>query len=119
LAGKNKRALVLTAEFKAGSERFAYNHCYFVPVKDLELVDPGIVVEVDNSANDFNITLSCESLAKNVYLSVDGIRGFFTDNYFDLLPGDPVTVNFVTDEKEKNFAQKLKIISLHKTKKTK
>jgi beta-mannosidase len=115
LAGKNKRALALTAEFLTESLGYARNHCYFVPPKDLELSDPGIRVEVKDVPNGFNITLSCESLAKNVYLSANGVRGFFTDNYFDLLPNSPVTVKFVTNKKIENFAQKLKIMSLYNT----
>jgi beta-mannosidase len=115
LAGKNKCALVLTAEFITESLGYARSHCYFVPPKDLELSDPDIRVEVDDVPNGFNITLSCESLAKNVYLSTDDFHGFFTDNYFDLLPHSPATVNFVTDKKAANFPQKLKIISLYDT----
>jgi beta-mannosidase len=115
LEGKNKRALILTAEFIMDSERYANNGFYFVPPKDLELTDPGIRVEVNDLPTGFNITLSCDSLAKNVYLSADGVHGFFTDNYFDLLPNSPVTVNFVTDKKAANFPQKLKIISLYNT----
>jgi beta-mannosidase len=115
LAGKNKRALVLIAEFIVDSERYTNTSFYFVPSKDLELSDPGMRVEVDNVPNGFNIRLSCESLAKNVYLNADGVHGFFTDNYFDLLPYSPVIVNFVTDKKVENFTQKLKIITLYNT----
>ncbi len=117
LAGKNNRALVLTVEFLTASLGYARSHCYFVPPKELELTDPGIKAEVDDAPNGYNITLSCESLAKNVYLSADddSVHGFFTDNYFDLLPRSPVTINYITDKKIENFPQKLKIISLYDT----
>jgi len=36
----------------------------------------------------------------------------FSDNYFDLLPGEKVIVSFKTKEKTYNFGEKLKLFSL-------
>ena len=36
----------------------------------------------------------------------------FSDNYFDLLPGEKVIVSFKTKEKTDNFGEKLKLFSL-------
>jgi beta-mannosidase len=48
---------------------------------------------------------------KDLYLDTDE-KGMFSDNYFDLLPGEKVTVNFKTKEKIDNFGEKLKLFSL-------
>jgi beta-mannosidase len=41
----------------------------------------------------FTVKVTAAKLARDVYLT-DGADGFFTDNYFDLLPGETATVSF-------------------------
>jgi beta-mannosidase len=40
------------------------------------------------------VVVESRSLAKNVELSADGTDGWFSDNYFDVLPGQPRVVSF-------------------------
>jgi beta-mannosidase len=57
--------------------------------------------------------LSSDGLVKNLCLSIQDAAGSFSDNYFDLLPGDPVEVFFLTTgEAVDNFEQRLRITSL-------
>ena len=42
----------------------------------------------------FRIRLAADALARNVRLSFDPAEGFFDDNYFDLVPGQPLEVSF-------------------------
>jgi len=44
----------------------------------------------------FKITLSSDKVARAVYLSAPNYTGFFADNYFDLIPGRKVEVEFRT-----------------------
>lgn len=111
----DKKNLVLEVIFRQDDQSLSSALYYFVKPKDLKLSAPDIESAVETVENGFSITLSCESLAKNIYLNIDGINGFFTENYFDLLPCTNVTVHFVTDNKIDRFAEKLKIISLYNT----
>ena len=43
---------------------------------------------------EFAVGLSSPVLVKNLYLSLDEIDGFFSDNYFDLMPGATRLVRF-------------------------
>ncbi len=115
LKGFDKTDIVLCAGFQQEKKSLSSALYYFVKPKALKLSAPGIRSTVETVDNGFSITLSCESSAKNVYLSAAGTGGFFTDNYFDLVPGTGVTVQFVTDKKIDGFAEKLKIISLYDT----
>lgn len=115
LTGMDKTDLVLRAVFQPEKEPVSSALYYFVKPKDLRLSAPRIRSTVEAVDNGFSITLSCESLARNVYLSTNGAEGFFTGNYFDLVPGTGVTVRFVTDKHLDRFAETLKIISLHDT----
>jgi beta-mannosidase len=63
---------------------------YFVPAKRLLLGSPSIrVTEIEGS----RFVLETDVLAKQVWLSSE-MEGIFSDNYFDLIPTVPVTVEF-------------------------
>ncbi len=109
----DKRNIVFKASFLQGKESLSSNLYYFVPPKDLLLTAPNIKSTIVNSEKGFTIIeLSSEKLAKNVFLSIDEQKGFLSDNYFDLLPGEKVRVHFTVDRKVENLSKKLKIISL-------
>jgi beta-mannosidase len=57
--------------------------------------------------------MNTDKLARGVYLS-SRMSGFFSDNYFDMLPGNPVELEFRTREKMTvdEFREKLRIRSL-------
>jgi len=89
----------------------ASNTYYFLPVKDLQLPDPNINKEIVKTEEGYQITLKTDRLAKNVFLSVDR-DGFFSDNYFDLLPGEEKRITFISKWVTDSFGKELKIISL-------
>jgi len=83
---------------------------YFTTPKELSLQKPDIIFEVNDSSK--TITLVARSLVKNVYLyaavqpisnRLDDITNEvrFSRNYFDLLPGEPLTIRY-TGELKKN-----------------
>jgi len=108
LEGKDKTRAVFTADLILAGEITASNLYYFTPPKELKLLDPRVRFEVKPVPVGYSITLSCETPAKNVFLSVDGVEGFFTDNFVDVLPGRPVTLFFKTYAKVADFEKKLK-----------
>jgi beta-mannosidase len=95
----DKTGIVLTVQFKTENRIIASNLHYFVPPKQLELVDSGIESQISWSDDKgiMTITLNSKSLAKSVYLSIPDAKGFFSDNFFDLLPGQPITITFKPD----------------------
>jgi beta-mannosidase len=72
-----------------------------------------ITSDVVKVRDGYKVTLTSNKLAKAVYLSTR-TDGFFSDNYFDLLPDKPVQIEFRTkvnvpiDE----FRKQLKVRSL-------
>ena len=85
------------------------NVLYFLPVKDLELPDPKIIMSDLKIDEGYRIKLNSNKLAKNVFLNIEKITGFFSDNYFDLLPGEEVAVDFFCKEELDDFNNNLKI----------
>ena len=114
IKSKDIKNLVFTAGFKVENKTQAKSVYYFVPPKELLLTEPKIVTSAKAGNNGYSIILEADKLAKNVYLSTDE-DGFFSDNYFDLLPGVRVKINFITDKKISVLNEKIRIISLKDT----
>ncbi len=50
-----------------------------------------------------------DKLAKNLYLAIGDEKGFFSDNYFDLLIGKQATINLKTNIPEERLKETLSI----------
>ncbi len=114
LKGTNANNAVLVAEIREGDKLLHSNTFYFLPVKDLNLPKAEVNAEVAETATGYTVTLSTATLAKNVYLSVDDkAECFFSDNYFDLFPGEKVTIECKTNGvKIDGFGSKLKVMTI-------
>jgi len=112
--GKDTKQLVFTAQLTSGKKILSQNNFYFDPVKDLLLEKPLITKTVKKSPEGYLITLSTNQLAKNVYLT-SGQKGFFSENFFDLLPGETRTVTFTPKDRSSGFERKLKIMTIADT----
>jgi beta-mannosidase len=75
------------------------NILYFDKVKNLDLPEPGLSWSIEKKDGEYQVTVTTERLAKNLYFRVDEYDGHFSDNYFDLLPGNTKTVVFSSEEK--------------------
>jgi beta-mannosidase len=113
LTNRNSKNLMIYCEFLVGDKVISSNEYFFEPYKALSLSKAQIIFETVRGRNGYKIKLTADKLAKSVYLSTK-TAGFFSDNYFDLLPEKPVEVEFRTrlniplDE----FRRQLKIRSL-------
>jgi len=94
LKNLNQKNIVLIVEVKEGEKLLAANNFNFVAEKDMNLSKPVIVANTAQSGNEFTITLKSDVLAKNVYLYYPDNEGFFSNNYFDLLPGEVKKLTF-------------------------
>jgi beta-mannosidase len=63
-------------------------HFFFDKTKNLVLPDVVLSTDVCEYGKGYMLTLSTVNLAKNVYLSLANGDATFSDNYFDMLPGD-------------------------------
>jgi len=95
LKGVDATKVVLVAELEPEGGPVQRNLLFFKKTKDLQLPKPEVKVGVAAGANGaLAVSVSAKQLARNVFLAAGGIDGFFDDNYFDLLPGETVTVTF-------------------------
>ncbi len=76
-----------------GGTLLSSNIAYFAPIKDVKLPAPAIKTTVKAVGGDIAIGLTSAMLVKNLCLSHEA-EGKFSDNYFDMLPSEPVIVRF-------------------------
>jgi beta-mannosidase len=112
LAGSDPQQAVLAARFVVEEETVAEELLYFVKPKDLVLLRPEISVEIGTWNGGYRIVLESDVLAKNVYLSLEGGDGHFTDNFFDLLPGWEKTIELQLDDRNVDVRARLRVKTL-------
>jgi beta-mannosidase len=91
------RTQFLVVELVESEKIISDNTLYFRPIKDILLPKPNVKYEVNAVDGGFEITLNSDQLAKNLYMTIGDEEGFFSDNYFDLIPGKTVKVKLETN----------------------
>lgn len=110
LNGEKPENSVVQIVLKDAEGKELYQRLYYaLPPKKLNLPKAKVSVAVQAEDSGYALTLSSDRLAKNVMIQTSA-DGFFSDNYFDLLPGVRKTVHFKTksllDDANKAFRVK-------------
>lgn len=95
---------------------FYYNIAYPERQKDMHYRPARIsVTDIRPVADGFSVSLKSDIFARAVFLKIRDIDNFFSDNYFDLLPGEERTITVRTSKSLAQFKQELEITSLGDT----
>lgn len=90
----------------------SHNSFFFRPFKELDIPSPKVEYTIEKADSGFNIRLVTDKLAKNVYLQIEDEEGFFSDNYFDMLPGEELVIQLETSITEEKLKQVLSVRTL-------
>ena len=114
LLDKARTTTFLSYELVNDEKVLSTNNYYFKPFKEMRLSHPHITYEVAKNEDKYILTLTSDKLARNVYIESREYDGFFTDNYFDLLPGQQkiVEFQFSDDVNVKQLEEDFQIISI-------
>ena len=66
---------------------------------------------IAKTSDGYDITLDTNVPARFVDLDFDGISGFFSDNFFNLIPGSVKTVHFKTNAEITDPERQLKMFA--------
>jgi len=94
LQGTDAKNSYVYCELLVGGKVASSHDYFFAPFKELRLPKPSIMFAVAPTRGGFRVTVNSDKFAKAVYLSIDDPDGSFSDNYFDLIPGKPVAVEY-------------------------
>jgi beta-mannosidase len=96
-AGVDPADVVVVARLRQGDKVISSNLLYLTPTKKIVLPKVPIDATLAKVATGLDVTLKSAALARSVYLSFGEQDATYSDNYVDLLPGEPVTIH-VTSE---------------------
>ncbi|MGC2056725.1 MAG: glycoside hydrolase family 2 protein [Candidatus Sulfotelmatobacter sp.] len=103
----------LVFDLEVGGKKVSRNLIFFDVTHDLELpVAPKIETTVNKTGGDYTVTLKSAKLARSVYLSFGDLDLHISDNYFDLLPGEPVTLTLKSAATLDQLRGAMKVVSL-------
>jgi len=97
----------------SGNDTIARNILYFDEVKNLKLDSAAVQRLVTQVPEGFRVEIRTDKLAKNVCMTSPFVRGEFSDNFFDLLPGEKRTILYKTDINNPNFGSFLRLQTVY------
>jgi beta-mannosidase len=115
IGANDKKKIVVSGIISADNQLICDNSYFFLTPKFLDLPKAEVEKTVSKTANGYSITLKSKTLAKNVFLSIADVEGFFADNYFDLLPNQSKIIEFKTAKEVADFEKKLQILTITDT----
>ncbi|UKJ08051.1 beta-mannosidase [Solitalea lacus] len=109
----DKTSHLLVAELLVEGKSVSKNILYLDTLKALNLPQPVIKSEIQQTGSQFSIKLSSDVLAKNLYLLLaNDQHSAFDVNYFDLLPGEVRIITFKSGLTLEQVKSNLKLITL-------
>ena len=80
-----------------GDVRVNEKYFYFVKPKNMNLSKPEIKISKEKNGDHYILNLVSNTLAKNVFVDSNA-DGKFSDNFFDLIPGEEKIIEFYPNE---------------------
>jgi len=88
------------------------NLVFFDEAKNLHLPSPGIHTSLAASVDGYTLTLTSDKLARDVWVSFGDVEANISDNAFDLLPGESVTVTVESEATLEQLQKALQVQNL-------
>jgi beta-mannosidase len=108
-----RRTVVEVSLLKADGTSLSRDLAFAVPPDSLRLPDPGVRIEsVERDGDAWKVTLTAARFAYGVRLTVAGEGARFSDDWFDLLPGETRTVLVTPDRATPDLAGRLRVRTL-------
>ncbi len=76
------------------------NILYMDNMKNIELPKPAITCKQSEDNGVISLELMSSTFVKNLYVALEGMKGNFSDNFFDLMPHEPLTIHYERQEEE-------------------
>ena len=114
LNGAAPEDVVIQATFTAAGKTYRNNY-FLVQQKMMNYPKTTLHCKIARIGTGYDVTVRSDNFARGVYLSVEGETVHFSDNFFDLMPGETRTVRVASKLNAKELARRLKSMSLADT----
>jgi beta-mannosidase len=110
--GADAANIFAVADLLVDGKSVSSNVLYFVPAKLVTLPQPQISADLAKSGDAYRLRLSSPVLARSVYISFGALDASPSDNYFDLIPGQPVELTITSAAPLDQLRAQLKLVTL-------
>jgi beta-mannosidase len=103
----------LVFDLSVAGKPVSRNTQFFGVMHDLDLpVAPKVDASISKTADGYTVTLQSPVLARSAYISFGDHDATFSDNYVDVLPGEPVTIAVKSPASLDELKSSMKITTL-------
>jgi beta-mannosidase len=103
----------LVFDLSVAGKRVSRNLQFFGVMHDLDLpVAPKVDATIAKVGDGYTVTLQSPVLARSVYVSFGDHDATFSDNYIDLLPGEPITITVKSPASLDDLKSSMKLTTL-------
>ena len=113
LARRRRDEVFIDAQLLVGGKPASRNLYFFAKMKEVALPHPEIQASIESTGNAYRVTLKSSQIARDVYLSFGDLDAKFSDNYLDLLPGEPAQIEVTSKGSLEQLRQAMKVVSLY------
>lgn len=92
ITDKTSKIRVLKIRLLQNNRLVASNLAYFARPKELQLLKPSLTYNIYSAEGGFKLKIKSKTLVKNLYIDINDPNALFSDNFFDLLPQQPIDV---------------------------
>lgn len=111
--GRNTNELVISGEYITRDGKEYSTVSTFIPQKEMNYASPHITRQIEESEGRKLLTLTADTFVRGLFISVPGRDCRYSDNFFDMLPAKPVTVEIDTDADIAYLRDNLKLTHLY------
>lgn len=111
----SENKVFLTATLLEGTREIDQEFAYFAKPKDLKLPDPGIKTRISDKGDHFVIEITTQKLCKNLMLISDNSDVLFSDNFFDMQPGETRLITCPANMRWEDFEKGFRVLHLAET----
>ena len=109
LKGTDAQHAFAVFDLSSGGKLISRNVYLFDVTRNLDLPTPAIKSELTGTGGKYSLKLESPVLARHVYLSFGDTDVSVSDNYFDLLPNEPVVIQLQSKADAEQIKRILKI----------
>lgn len=112
LKGKARNEVVVFTSLANKNDLLSTNTAYLAKAMDIDFRDIKFTKTISKVEGGYEVSLEVDKPARGVYLELDNIDNFFSDNYFDLMPGQASRIKVNSKLSLAEFEKQLTIRTL-------
>ncbi|HPF65790.1 glycoside hydrolase family 2 protein [Lentimicrobium sp.] len=110
-----ENSVFFTATLMDGSRVIDQEFAYFAKPKDLRLPEPGLKSRISDKGDHFVIEITSRNFCKNLMLVSDSADVNFSDNFFDMQPGETRLITCPATMRWEDFEKGFRMLHLGQT----